>query len=101
MQVCLDFERGWFLRINTRDRVRPCVAIAQANNSFLEHDSHIDGSLNEIDEFEIEQALLRDGVVGTVDLACASAVLTMLLEAKYINARDKVVLREIFAPFVS
>ncbi len=97
MQVCIDYDEGWFLRINSRDLIRPCVAIAKDRNPFLDHDSFIDCSLQMIDEFEIELAIERAGILGKVDIAYAPAILEELLDAVFLNDRTKQVLRAIFA----
>ncbi len=97
MQVCVSYEHGLFLRINTRDVIRPCVAISAADNPFLDHDSHIDCSISEIDEFEIEESLGRDGIIGYVDVKCADEVLSKLVTRPYINEADKEILRKSFA----
>lgn len=100
MQICIDFDEGWFLRINTRGVIRPCVPIAKAANEFLDHDSHIDCSINMIDEFEVEDAMAREGVIGRVDLDCASEVLDALCKAPFISERDKDRLRVLFASHI-
>lgn len=101
MQVCIDFVEGWFLRINTRDIIRPCVSIKQVDNQFLKHDSHIDCSLHIVDEYELEEALLRgSGVIGRVDLSYAPTVLEALLAATFISPRDKQRLRSLFEPYI-
>jgi len=98
MQVCIDYDEGWFLRINTRNVIRPCVPISKALNGFLDHDSHIDCSLHIIDEYEIEEVLRTDGVYGTVNLCHTRAVLDALTGSIHINERDKEQLRVLFAP---
>lgn len=100
MQACIDFDAGWFLRINTRDRIRPCVPISKAENEFLEHDSHVDCSINEIDEYEIEDAVRREGVIGTMSYSHASDILNALQGARYISQRDKDALNVIFDPYL-
>lgn len=100
MQVCIDYEEGWFLRINTRDVIRPCVPIPKNLNEFLDHDSHIDCSIHIIDEFEIDEALRRDGVFGRVNLCHARDVLTALVGSIHISERDKERLRVLFAPHI-
>lgn len=100
MQVCIDYAEGWFLRINTRDVIRPCVPISKSLNDFLDHDSHIDCSLHIVDEYEIEDVLRRDGIFGQVNLCYASDTLAALLRSIHINDRDKAQLRILFGPHV-
>lgn len=99
MQVCLCEAEGWFLRINSKDIIRPCVAISKAENGFLDHDSFIDCSLCIIDEYEIQDALSKDGVIGCVTTSVAPDVLACLLAATYIRDADKALLRDLFAPY--
>ena len=68
MKVCLWYEEGWFLRINSEDYYKPCVHIKKSENSFLSHDSHVECSLLIIDEYEIEETLTRGhGVIGRIE----------------------------------
>ena len=97
MHVCLDFERGWFLRVNTRNWHKPCVPIRVSDNPFLDHDSHIQCVILEIDEYEIEEAIRTQGICGTVCDAAKGAVLAHLLADRSIRDSDKGVLRQIFA----
>ena len=99
MQICIDFPEGWFLRINTRDVIRPCVAISKAHNSFLDHDSHIDCSINMVDEYEINEALRRDGIIGAIDRSYAPLLLDKMTKAVFISQRDKERLAVLFAPY--
>lgn len=100
MQVCIDYEEGWFLRINTRDVIKPCVPISKSKNDFLDHDSHIDCSINLVDEFEIDEALRRDGIYGRVNLCHASEVMTALVNSRHINNRDKERIEVLFTPHI-
>jgi len=99
MQVCIDYEKGWFLRINTKNIIRPCVKISKHDNAFLDHDSHIDCSLNEIDEYEIETAFEREGVIGKVEIGYAPTILDELLKTSFIRQDDKEHLKLVFAPY--
>lgn len=96
MFVCLDWGAGFFLRINTSNKFKPCVALSVDRNRFLDHDSFLECSLLELDEFEAEESLRRSGLVGTVDIGCAGEVLQKLLAAPYIRASDKDDLRLLF-----
>ena len=96
-QVCLSYERGWFLRINSGDRYKPSVAISKADNTFLDHNSFIECGLLEIDEYEIDDALRARGIIGRVNLASKPDILAHLLSATYISPADKNALTSIFA----
>ena len=97
MKVCLWYEEGWFLRINTSDAFRPCVAIEKSYNPFLKHDSHVECALLIVDEYEIEQTLLERGVVGRLSLRHKDDILERLLGATYINEKNKAELKRIFS----
>jgi hypothetical protein len=97
MFVCISRENGWFLRINTRDHFKPCVAITLAENPFLTHDSHIECVLLEVDDYEIEESVQHRGVIGTVCDAAKSQVLRHLINSRHVKQRDKPILGEIFA----
>lgn len=98
MQICLHYDEGWFLRINTKDVIRPCVAISRAEHAFLDHDSHIDCGLCMIDEYEIDEAMKKSGIIGTITTKVAPEVLRCLLAARYISKKDKETLAELFGP---
>lgn len=98
MMVCLSYDEGLFLRINTSDRFRPCVSISQDDNDWLDHDSYIECALLEIDEFELEESVMRNGTVGEVAPSYLAEVREKLLSAKYLRPDDKKRLEEIFDP---
>lgn len=89
MYVCLSNEDGWFLRINSRDSFKPCVSALKADHKWLDHDSYVECSLLMLDEFEVEDALRRDGVVGILSHDLKGAILEHLNSAKYIRDDDK------------
>lgn len=93
MVVCLSYTEGWFLRVNTSGRFRPCIAIDKKRNPWLDHDSHVECTLLQFDEFEIEESL-RDwkNPVGTLHLDHKALILKALLGERYINRSDKAAL---------
>ena len=97
MQVCLSYQEGWFLRINTRDVPRPCVAISQTDNEWLDHDSHVECALLVFDEFEIEEAIRAGGPIGTLTEAVKPEILRKLVGQPYLREADKQVLRRLLA----
>lgn len=94
MYVCLDYKRGWFLRINTKAYPRPSIPILLADNPWLKHDSHVEGGILEIDEYEIDEAV-ANGICGRLNLKYREAVLETLLAMPIIKRRDKDDLRVI------
>jgi hypothetical protein len=95
MYVCLSFDEGWFLRINSRNNFRPCASAPKSENTWLEHDSFVECSLLALDEFEIEESLRRAGIVGRLNVILKSEILNHLIAAKYIRDDDKARLREL------
>ena len=89
MVVCLDSDEGWFLRINSKDRFKPCVPISQSEHSWLEHDSYVECTFLMLDEFEVDESIRREGIVGQVSLALKTKVLGHLKAARYIRDDDK------------
>lgn len=90
MMVCLSWDHGWFLRINTSAKFRPCVPISQALNPWLGHDSHVECNLLILDEYEVEESLKKPGnPVGRVDQSHRSVILQHLLAAPYHRSSDK------------
>jgi hypothetical protein len=91
MMVCLSWDDGWLLRINTKDKFRPCVAIGKTLNPWLEHDSFVECSLMEWDEFELSESLKNPrNPVGMLHDGHRHQVLQHLLQAPYIRTSDKV-----------
>lgn len=97
MYVCLSFEDGWFLRVNTSDRYRPCVAIQTFNNDWLDHDSYVECALLEVDEFEIEDALRREPPLGFLHKNYLLEVRDKMLSASFHRPSDISRLEILFA----
>jgi hypothetical protein len=94
LNVCLSWDDGWFLRVNTRSFFRPCVAIDRLHNAWLDHDSFVECNLMEWDEFELEEALRRPGQpVGALHSDFRAPVLLELEGLPYLRAADKAKLR--------
>lgn len=93
MIVCLSFANGWFLRINTSGRFRPAVFIDNARNPWLDHNSYVECTLLEFDEFEIEESLKNPrNPVGRLHTDHFATILAALLGESYIRRSDKNVL---------
>ena len=89
MAVCVEPDAGLFLRINTRDLVRPCVPILRRDHPFLDHDSHVECDLAEYDDYAIEEGRDRGGIVGRLALRCVPEIREALMAAATISDRDK------------
>jgi len=89
MYVCLDFDEGWFLRINSKDHFKPCVPITKKQHPWLDHDSYVECTFLMLDEYEVEESIRSEGVVGQVSHDLKSVVLGHLSAAPYIRDDDK------------
>lgn len=98
MMVCVSFEDGWFLRVNTNNRFRPAVPIDRARNPWLDHDSHVECVVQEWDEFEITEAIReRGGSIGLLHRDHYPSVLAELLNNRFTRKSDKEKLRVLLA----
>lgn len=88
---------GWFLRINTKSYPRPSVPILKDDNPFLDHDSHIECGILEVDEFEVDESITRNGVIGRLNMKYRTAILSEHLSMPIVRERDRRVLREILS----
>lgn len=75
---------------------RPSTPISKDLNPFLDHDSHVEAGILEVDEFEAEEAARR-GICGRLNPCHKPAILDAHLGMPIINERDKAVLRMILA----
>ncbi|MFN3970341.1 MAG: hypothetical protein ACK4L4_03075 [Gemmobacter sp.] len=90
MNACVSWEDGWFLRINTRNSFRPCVAIDKACNPWLDHDSFVECNLLEWDEFEMEEAMRSPrNPVGALHSDFREPVLRELIGLRQVRLADK------------
>ena len=97
MMVCISPDEGEFLRINSRDKFRPCVPIHRLpDHRFLDHDSFIEVNILVLDEFVVEQCLGRSGVIGRVHDGMKDPILECIDGLTYISAADKARIRRDF-----
>ena len=90
MHACLSWEDGWFLRINTRNNFRPCVAIDRARNPWLDHDSFVECNLMVWDEYEMGEAMRNPrNPVGALHEDFRAPVLRELIGLRYVRWADK------------
>ncbi len=89
--VCVEPDKGLFLRINSDGWRDGSVSIAvAAHSAFLRHDSYIEcGELLEPDSFIIERALADGGIRGRIDTAMARAICDALMRTGAIARRDR------------
>jgi hypothetical protein len=96
MVVCVNPEAGLFFRINTRGWRSGSVPIAQADHTFLRHDSHIEcGAPFELDDYLIDQSLSHGkGVIGRIKVELVPMLLAEVARARTLSNRDKQAIRE-------
>jgi hypothetical protein len=85
MVVCVNRPLGLFYRINTKDHWRPAVALKKTltENTFLEHDSFLEcGDPLDLDDYVIEEAIRKNGVVGRVSASVCNDVISALDKAR-------------------
>jgi hypothetical protein len=76
MIVCINYHEGYFFRINTKSIWKPCVLISASSHDFLSHDSHIECTPLQFDEFLLEESVKRYGVIGKIDELLSVDLLT-------------------------
>ena len=89
MMVCLSFDDGWFLRINT-NKFRPAVAVDKTRNPWLDHDSHVECNLLILDEFLVEESL-RDqpDPLGKLHRDHFGAIVKAIMGLRFVRFADK------------
>ncbi|RFC67492.1 hypothetical protein DY251_10870 [Mesorhizobium denitrificans] len=61
MVACIEPQRGWFLRINSRSHFAPCFPINQTDHPWLHAgDSFLGCRILQLTELQIEDALARN-----------------------------------------
>lgn len=90
MMVCISPRDGFFLPINTADKFRPCFALPKhPNHAWLNHDSHIECDILVYDDFEIEQSIRGNNVIGFVDFLHIPDIIDGLKQSRVVSAADR------------
>jgi hypothetical protein len=93
MVVCVNAKDGWFLRINSRNTIRPCIAIPKEPfHRFLKHDSHIEGNIIELDEYIVDEALRRGGIIGSIHRSLVPSLISMMGARVTLTAGERAVI---------
>lgn len=67
MVVCVEPDLGFYFRINSHNDWEPCVPIIkEPEHRFLKWDSFIECTILDLDDYIINQALKKCGVIGKV-----------------------------------
>lgn len=84
MMVCLSPDDGFFFRINTSPKFLPNVAIMRnPHHAWLVHDSFVQCSLLEYDEYPVQETLESRGVIGQVHFSMVSPIVERLRAAHF------------------
>lgn len=88
--VCIHPKNGWFYRINTKPW-RPAVLITkEPHNTFLDHNSYLEcGDPLELDDYIIQEAIDRYGVIGTLHVEVCDGIKKYLAVANTLSKLDK------------
>lgn len=79
MVVCVEPELGFYFRINSHDNWEPCVPIIrEPDHMFLKWDSFIECTILDLDDYIINQALKKNGVIGRVSNALCAPLMEAL-----------------------
>jgi hypothetical protein len=91
MVVCVEAEKGYFLRINSRGHRQPAVPLLKKDHeSFLQWDSFLEcGGFLELDDYVIDQSLSAQGVIGQISKKLFPQILAAVDTAEEISAQDK------------
>ena len=91
MIACVEPDKGWFFRINSKDKWPVPVLLEQSlHRGFLTHDSYLEcGSPLEISDYLIEQSLERDGILGSLDPCIAQRICDALGRSHKISPNDR------------
>lgn len=67
MVVCVEPYLGFYFRINSHSNWEPCVPITkEPDHKFLKWDSFIECTILDLDDYIINQATKKSGVIGRV-----------------------------------
>lgn len=67
MVICVEPRLGFYFRINSSSEWEPCVPILrEPHHLFLKWDSFIECTILDLDNYIINQALKKGGIIGSV-----------------------------------
>ena len=91
MAVIVEPDCLFYFRFNSSDRWQPAVKVdREPHHTFLKHNSFLQCDLaNELTEFDVEQALNAEGVIGTLHSSLVEQVYALVKANPKINNIDK------------
>ena len=95
MVACIHPENGWYFRINSKRHWQTPVKLEKhPHHPFLKHTSYLEcGEPLELDDFLIEEAIRKGGVIGVIATALAPAIYSIVSMAKTFSPADKEAIR--------
>jgi hypothetical protein len=82
MVVCVEPYLGFYFRINSHDNWQPCIPISkEPDHRFLKWDSFIEVSILSLDDYIINQAIRKNGLIGKVSRSLCSPLIDTLAYA--------------------
>lgn len=100
MVVCVEPTLGFYFRINSHSDWQPCVPIIkEPDHTFLRWDSFIECTILDPDDYIINQAIEKGGMIGRVSLDVCNALIEKL---PYVmgNLQDKNAIRAALEPLL-
>lgn len=91
MAVIIEPDCLFYFRINSSDRWKPCIKLErEPNHTFLRYDSFLECKLPyELTEFDVEEALKKQGVIGRVHVSLAEQIYKLVKANPVISQDDK------------
>lgn len=91
MAVIVEPDCLFYFRFNSSDRWQPALLVEkEPHHRFLKYDSFLQCDLaNELTEFDVEQALNAEGVIGTVHASFAEPIYALVKANPKIANVDK------------
>lgn len=90
MVACVEPNEGFFYRINSRNFLRPNVAlIRDPDHMWLDHDSFLHIDILMLDDFVVQSALDKHGVIGIVSTGLTREIKRKTLDLRYASLEDR------------
>jgi hypothetical protein len=101
MVVCVNVQDGWFFRINSLDKIRPCIHLTKTpDHSFLHHDSFLDCCLLELDDYIISESVKIRGVIGCLNSNRIQPLIDMVRRSWTLNDGDREIIIALLTPLL-
>lgn len=79
MVVCVEPRLGFYFRVNSHDNWEPCIPIIrEPDHTFLKWDSFIECTILELDDYIINQALKKKGIIGRISRTLCAPLIAAL-----------------------